>query len=194
MCERHRGRGANGEASAGAKRSPRDVGGGADGRRGRMITNSSGGRAVTFLQRILATESPAVVLLIRLMVGAVFVSEGIQKFLFPGDPDRGAARFVRLGFSYPDFTSAFVASFEIVCGALILLGLLTRLAVIPTITIMVVAIATDVIPILRQQGFWDMAHAGRTDFCMLLGSLFLLWQGAGRWSMDARLVPVRSGA
>jgi putative oxidoreductase len=142
---------------------------------------------MTFLRRILATDAPAAVILVRLLVGAVFLSEGIQKFLFPGDPDRGAARFAKLGFSSPDFTASFVASFEIVCGACILLGLLTRPAVIPTIIIMLVAISTTKIPIFVNQGFWDMAHAARTDFCMLLGSIFLLWMGAGRWSVDAKL-------
>lgn len=140
---------------------------------------------MTWYRRIFATNAPAAVILIRLMVGAVFLSEGIQKFLYPGDPDRGAARFAKLGFGNPEFTASFVASFEIVCGIFILL--VTRLAVIPTITIMCFAIYTTKIPILQDKGFWDMAHAARTDFCMLLGSIFLLWVGAGRWSIDERL-------
>jgi uncharacterized membrane protein YphA (DoxX/SURF4 family) len=32
-----------------------------------------------------------------------------------------------------------------------------------------------------------MAHEARTDFAMLLGSIFLLIVGAGAWSLDARL-------
>jgi len=136
---------------------------------------------------LVATRAPAAVVLIRLVVGAVFLSEGIQKFLFPDDPDRGAARFAKIGFASPDFTASFVASFEIACGALILLGLLTRLAVIPTIIIMIVAISTTKIPTLLDKGFWDMAHAARTDWSMLLGSIFLLIVGAGPWSLDTRL-------
>lgn len=139
------------------------------------------------LQRLAASHAPSAVILIRLMVGAVFLSEGLQKFLFPGDPDRGAARFAKLGFPAPEFTSSFVASFEVTCGILIVLGLVTRLAVIPTLTIMVVAITTTKVPVLLNRGFWDMAHAGRTDFSMLLGSLFLLCVGAGPWSIDAKL-------
>jgi uncharacterized membrane protein YphA (DoxX/SURF4 family) len=122
------------------------------------------------------------------MVGLVFLSEGIQKFLFPADPDRGVARFVRIGIPYPEFTAPLVASFEIACGCFIVIGLLTRLAVIPTITIMLVAIATTKLPILTERGFWDMAHAARTDFAMLLGSLFLLIVGAGPASADGWLV------
>lgn len=137
------------------------------------------------IETLLRSEAPAAVVLIRLTVGAVFLSEGIQKFLFPTDPDRGAARFAKIGFPEPEFMAGFVASFEVVCGALILLGLMTRLAAIPTTVIMVVAIISTKIPILMGRGFWDMAHAARTDFAMLLGSLFLIIVGAGSWSMDA---------
>lgn len=150
------------------------------------------GEVMTLIRRLLASHAPAAVVLIRLMVGAVFLSEGIQKFLYPEDPDRGAARFAKLGFSNPDFTSAFVGSFEIACGILIVLGLLTRFAVIPTIIIMIVAIYTTKIPTGMEKGFWDMAHAARTDWCMLLGSVFLLIVGAGRWSLDARIVHDRA--
>ncbi len=34
-------------------------------------------------------------------------------------------------------------------------------------------------------GFWDLAHEGRTDFAMTLGSMFLSIVEAGRWSIDA---------
>ena len=137
------------------------------------------------MRRLLASNAPASVILIRLIVGLVFLSEGIQKFLFP--EARGAGRFEKIGLPEPEFLGGFVGTFETACGALILLGLLTRLAVIPTITIMVVAIATTKLPILAEEGFWQMAHDARTDFAMLLGSLFLLIVGAGRLSFDAWL-------
>jgi putative oxidoreductase len=139
-----------------------------------------------FLRKIMATNAPASVLLIRLMVGLVFLSEGIQKFLFPEAV--GAGRFAKIGLPEPEFLAHFVAVFEIVCGVLIAGGLLTRLAVLPTITIMLVAIASTKIPILMADGFWKMAHDARTDWSMLLGSLFLLIVGAGPWSLDALLV------
>ena len=141
----------------------------------------------SLLRGLLSTKASAAVLLVRLMVGAVFLSEGIQKFLYPDDPDRGAARFAKIGFQAPEFTASFVASFEVVCGICILLGFLTRAAVLPTITIMLVAISTTKIPVLQNKGFWDMAHAARTDYAMLLGSIFLLLVGGGRWSFDAWL-------
>jgi len=136
-------------------------------------------------QKLLMTHAPAATILVRLIVGAAFLSEGIQKFLFPADV--GAGRFEKIGFTAPEFTAKFVACFEIACGCLVLLGLLTRLAVIPLITIMFVAIARTKIPILQEQGFWKMAHEARTDWSMLLGSVFLLIVGAGSLSIDAWL-------
>lgn len=125
------------------------------------------------------------VIIIRLMVGLVFLSEGVQKFLFPDD--QGVGRFIQIGLPEAEFLAYFVAVFEIVCGILIVLGLLTRLAVVPTITIMLVAIFATKIPIYASESFWQMAHDARTDGSMLLGSLFLLIVGAGRWSVDEGL-------
>ncbi|MFC1558863.1 DoxX family protein [candidate division KSB1 bacterium] len=124
-------------------------------------------------------------MLIRLMVGAVFLSEGIQKFLYPHIT--GVSRFIKIGIPLPEFSAYFVACFEIVSGTLVLLGLFTRTAVIPLITIMLVAIGSTKIPIFLNDGFWSMAHAARTDYSMLLGSIFLFIAGAGSLSLDERL-------
>jgi uncharacterized membrane protein YphA (DoxX/SURF4 family) len=142
------------------------------------------------------------VILIRLIIGGVFLTEGIQKFLFADEI--GVGRFAKIGIPAPEFTAPFVGWVEIVCGALILLGLLTRLAAIPLIIDMLVAIMSTKIPILLGHGywgfnvrtlpyygFWGMAHESRTDFAMLLGSIFLLIVGAGALSIDTRLT-VRS--
>ncbi len=137
------------------------------------------------LQRILTTSAPPSILLIRLVVGAVFLSEGIQKFLFPND--LGVGRFIKIGIPAPQVMATFVGMVEIVCGTLIIFGLLTRLAAIPLIIDMVVAIVTTKIPILLKSGFWAMAHEARVDYAMLLGSVFLLVVGAGRLSIDWRL-------
>ncbi len=135
--------------------------------------------------KLLKTTDFASIILIRLMVGVVFLSEGIQKFLFPGD--RGSGRFQKIGIPNPDFFGTFVGSFEILCGLLVLAGLITRLAVIPLIIIMLTAIATTKIDILLQDGIWEMLHASRTDWSMLLGSIFLLIMGGGKWSADYQL-------
>lgn len=140
---------------------------------------------MTALSRLLASDAPAAVLLIRLVVGAVLVSEGLQKFLFPAD--LGVGRFQQIGIPLPDVLAPFVGMVETVGGLLLLLGLLTRLAAIPLIVDMLVAMATTKMPILFKEGFWKMAHDARTDWSMLLGSLFLFLVGAGAWSLDARL-------
>jgi len=131
----------------------------------------------------MATQAAAAVIIIRLMVGAVFVSEGTQKFLYPADA--GAGRFERIGIPAPQFVAPLVACFEIGCGTLLLVGLATRLAAVPLIVIMITAIATTKIPILMHDGFWRIAHEARTDWSMLLGSVFLLIVGGGAWSLDA---------
>jgi len=135
------------------------------------------------LNKILMTDNSKTTILIRLIIGAVFLSEGIQKFIFP--EIRGAGRFAQIGLPSPDLLGSFVGFFEIVCGVLILIGFLTRLASIPLITIMLVAIATTKADVLTNQGFWEMMHGSRTDWAMLLGSIFLLIQGSGKWSIDS---------
>ena len=122
------------------------------------------------------------------MVGIVFLSEGIQKFLFPAI--RGAGRFEKIGLPFPDFLGSFVGTFEILCGILILIGLLTRLSGIPTFIIMVVALVTTKIDILSADGFWQMMHSSRTDWAMLLGSLFLIIRGGGNWSVDRMFMKI----
>jgi putative oxidoreductase len=95
--------------------------------------------------------------------------------------------------------SPFVGMVEIVCGSLIIFGLLTRLAAIPLIIDMCVALISTKLPILLGHGFWrfglsklpsygfrSRTHEARTDFAMLLGSIFLLIVGAGAWSLDMR--------
>lgn len=137
------------------------------------------------MRRLFYTNASAAVVLIRLMVGLVFVSEGIQKYLFPAEV--GAGRFAKIGFDSPELVAQVVACFEIACGSLVLMGLATRLAVVPLIVVMLTAIVTTKVPILQEQGVWKMAHEARTDWSMLLGSIFLLIVGGGKISLDAWL-------
>src|SRR5271156_5194865 len=126
------------------------------------------------------TNAPRATILIRLLVGGVFLAEGIQKFLFPAA--LGAGRFAKIGIPAPQFFAPFVGIVEIVCGALLIVGLVTRLASIPLLIDILVAIATTKIPMLSKSGFWAMMHEARTDFCMLLGLIFLLIAGSGTLS------------
>ena len=151
-------------------------------------------------QNLFETKASAWTVLIRLQVGLmVFFPEGIQKLIFPDI--LGAGRFARIGIPFPDLMGPFVGVVETVCGLLIILGLVTRLASIPLIILMIVALVSTKLPILvghnvwifhlsqdiKRTGFWSMMHEARADLTMLLGCLYLLIVGAGRWSFDARM-------
>jgi uncharacterized membrane protein YphA (DoxX/SURF4 family) len=138
---------------------------------------------MAFFKKLLTTNAPAAVILIRLIVGAVFLSEGIQKFLFPDA--LGVGRFTKIGIPAAEIMAPFVGVCEAACGVLFLLGLFTRFAAITMTINMIVAISTTKVPILLHEGFWKMAHEARTDYAMILGSIFLLVVGAGAWSVDA---------
>jgi putative oxidoreductase len=140
---------------------------------------------------IFKTDAPRSIVLVRALVGAVFLSEGIQKFLFP--EALGAGRFAKIGIPAPEVMAPFVGVVEIVCGALLILGLLTRLAAAPLLDNISVAIATTKIPMWISKGFWTTAHEARTDYCMLLGLIFLLFSGSDVCSVD-RVFAVKPGA
>ena len=151
------------------------------------------------LKRILYADAPPATILVRLLVGSVFLSEGIQKFLYPAELALG--RFQKIGIPSPQLMGPFVGGVETICGALIILGFLTRPAAILLLIDSSIAILSTKIPILLgygfwgfslpklpRYGFWSMMHEARTDFSMWLGLLFLLIVGAGKkWSLDARL-------
>lgn len=151
----------------------------------------------TLLDRIVATDAPRAVVLVRLAVAFVFVTEGVLKFLHPAA--LGAGRFAKIGIPGPEVMGPFVGAIEIIGGVLVLLGLLTRLGALALLIDIAVAITSTKLPILIGHGFWGfanppaqtgflaMAHEARTDFSMLLGCAFLLVVGAGPLSLDARL-------
>lgn len=140
-------------------------------------------------QKLFQSDASKTTSIIRLLVGVVFLSEGIQKWLYPAL--RGSGRFERIGFPSPEFLGHFVGSLEIICGMFILLGFLTRAASSITFLIMLVALSTTKFTMLMNEGFWEMMHASRTDFAMLLGSLFLIIKGGGYYSFDAFLIKNR---
>ncbi len=144
----------------------------------------------------LGTTAPGATVFVRVIVGWVFLSEGIQKFLLPDA--LGAGRFAHIGIPAPEIMGPFVGVVEIVCGASLILGLVTRLAAVPLFINISVAILSTKVPILlghgygmfslptlSRYGFWSMMHEARTDFAMWMGLLFLLFVGAGSISLDA---------
>ena len=122
---------------------------------------------------------------VRVVVGVVFLTEGIQKYLFPAL--LGTGRFEKIGFTDPSFWAYFTGTFEIICGLLILLGLFTRLASIPLFIVMIVAFVATKWPLLIDNGFWRFMHDYRTDFAMTILLIYLFIYGAGKWSMDSKI-------
>jgi putative oxidoreductase len=121
----------------------------------------------------------------RIIVGLIFLSEGLQKFIRPDEI--GAGRFAKIGFPYPQFWAYCTGSFEIICGILVLIGLLTRLASIPLAIIMTVAFITTKMTLLISHGFWPFAHEYRTDFAVTFLLILLLRYGGGKNSIDFKL-------
>ena len=122
---------------------------------------------------------------IRISVGLIFFSEGIQKFLFASE--LGEGRFYKIGIPYPEVAGPLVGATEIICGLLVLIGYRIKYTVLPLILIMIVAISITKLVNIPKEGFWDFAHAARTDFAMLLSGLFLYFSGSGNYSADEYL-------
>ena len=145
-------------------------------------------------------DGPRSVLLLRLMAGGVFFWEGILKFVYL---NQGVGRFTKLGMPFPGFTADFVGGLEIVGGLLIMTGLLTRFIAVPFIIEMIVAMLSTKIslylgtsplplpPAPPKIGMWAVLHEVRSEYAQIIVTLFLLINGAGRWSLDAVLARLR---
>lgn len=129
-------------------------------------------------------------LVIRVAVGLEFFGSGVGKLGKLG----GLVQYFRsLGIPAPEIQAPFVASTELVCGALIAIGLLTRPAAVMLCGVMTVAIVTAAAPEKHITASWH----GLLEFLYLPEVLLLLllgWlavAGPGRASLDARLGPRR---
>lgn len=149
--------------------------------------------------RVLDPGSQPENLVIRLLVGLVFMPEGLKKFMFAAQ--WGMGRFAKIGIPHPAIAAHLVGGFEFTCGLLIVLGLATRVAALPLLVVISTAIATTKVPLLwsatvvsSKVGFWSMQAESRTDYAMAMGLLFLIMAGAGPLSLDGWLSSRRERA
>jgi putative oxidoreductase len=124
-------------------------------------------------------------MMIRVIVGLVFLTEGILKFTDPGE--LGSGRFAHIGLPFPQFLAPFVGVVEVVAGAATVLGLYAGDAALLLLIVILTAILTTKVPILLGHNFGRFAppklshygllsflHESRTDLCMLVGCLAVL--------------------
>jgi uncharacterized membrane protein YphA (DoxX/SURF4 family) len=135
---------------------------------------------------ILDTGDDYKIIFIRLIVGLIFISEGIQKYLFLSI--LGPALFQEIGFSHAFFWAHFTGAFEITCGILVIFGFLTRLASIPLLIIMITAFITTKLPVLITKGLFTFLHEYNTDFAITILLFLLIIYGGGRWSFDLKII------
>jgi putative oxidoreductase len=137
-------------------------------------------------------------ILIRVVVGLVFFTEGILKFTQSGE--FGAGRFAHIGFPLPQFLAPLVGATEIVAGALMILGFYAGDAAALLLSVILTAIVTTKVPILLghhvgrfeppklgHYGLLSFLHESRTDLCMLVGCLAVLMDSGTRLGQKKRL-------
>jgi putative oxidoreductase len=141
------------------------------------------------------TDGSKWLILPRVMAGSVFLWEGVLKLVYA---NQGVGRFTKLGFPAPAATADLVAFIEIVGGALLIAGLLTRaVAIVFVIEMLVAMLSTKVSlylgtsplplpPAPPKVGAWAVLHEVRSEWAQLMTSLLLLLAGPGPWSLDAR--------
>jgi len=130
-----------------------------------------------FLRKTFTTHAPCSTVFIRLMLGGMLVSEGIQKLPANHLGDN----------SYPDLVSLVPGGCEIICGALLILGMMTRLAVFPMIVGSLLAIVYAKTSSFQELDLWQVVRDAPTELPLLFGGTFLLIVGAGHFSFDALL-------
>ena len=114
----------------------------------------------------------------RLTLGWVFLQSGWGKL---NDLPKVIAYFTTLGIPAPQFQAPLAAGSEFVCGALMLLGLCTRLASLPLIGVMLVAILTA-----KKAELHELSDLfGFAEYLYIVLCLWLGAYGAGPLSLDA---------
>ncbi|KAA6462940.1 DoxX family protein [Acidobacteria bacterium AB60] len=132
-------------------------------------------------------------LLIRVLAGIVFLTEGILKFLYPGE--LGSGRFAHVGLPMPNVLAPAVGAVEIAAGGALILNAYVGPAAILLLCVITTAIVTTKVPILlghnlgpfpvpkntAHTGVLGFLHESRTDLAMLfsLAAILVDLRGAG---------------
>jgi putative oxidoreductase len=141
-----------------------------------MTSRDAVARAAAWLDTLQgAAWIPA--LLVRLFVGYFFFVTGVAKVQ---NLDAMAERFTEWGIPFPAFSAALSGYTELIGGALVVVGLFTRLASIPLCINMVVAIAT--VNIKRVSGLDEFVELAEPLYALVF--LWLVFAGPGRVSLD----------
>ncbi len=119
--------------------------------------------------------APRALALLRIVSGLIFLAHGTQKFL-------GFPRGERAGGGWAlDNPGAFAGIVELVCGALIALGLFTRPAAFLASGTMAGAYWIAHAP----QNFFPVNNGGDAAILYCFLFLYLVFAGPGPWSLDA---------
>jgi uncharacterized membrane protein YphA (DoxX/SURF4 family) len=125
-------------------------------------------------------------LLVRIVVGIVFLTEGILKFTLPDE--LGSGRFAHIGLPMPHMLAPVVGIVEIISGAAVMLNLYTGEAAVLLLCVIVTALITTKVPILMghalgrfgipknvaHTGLLSFLHEARTDLAMLFSLVAIL--------------------
>lgn len=136
-------------------------------------------------------------ILIRIIVGLIFLTEGILKFVYPGE--LGAGRFAHIGLPFPHVLAPFVGAVEIASGVALILGLYAGDAALLLLIVILTAIVTTKLPILLghhlgrfappkldHYGFLSFIHEARTDLAMLFGLIAILLDSGMKISLRGK--------
>jgi len=150
---------------------------------------------VRLLEGMMRNRLPMI--LIRVIVGLVFLTEGILKFLHPGE--LGSGRFAHIGLPFPYIAAPLVGAIEIAAGAAVILNLYAGDAAILLLLVIITALITTKIPILlgrhlgpfappklEHYGLLSFLHEARTDLSMLFGLVAILLDSGVRMGRRRR--------
>jgi putative oxidoreductase len=120
--------------------------------------------------------------ILRVMLGLMILSHGLNKFFGGGKIAGTAAWFESIGVRPGKINALMAATTEVGTGILLVIGFLTPLACAGLCSLMIVAIVT----VHRKNGFFIFNPGGGIEYCLVLAvtAIALGGLGAGAWSLD----------